>query len=150
MGCLFKARINPQSHSLCNLNVFRDQLNFTQMSERKPNITQCKLKTSFYNKSDTAYTDCVVCVFSYHGGLNFQKTIGKINNNRNNELFQWHLTCLACISLQGARSPAITLHNQFPYTDGRNVVVWLIWTGQQGKNNNNNSKIILRRSIIQI
>ena len=99
-------------------------------------LQRAALKKSFDNKSDTAYSlfcDCGVCVFSCHCGLNFEEAIGKTNNRRNNELFQWHLICLACISLQGARSPAITLHNQFPYTDGRNVVVWFIWTGRAKK-----------------
>ena len=93
-GVFFKARINPQSHSPCNLkgvNFFRNHLNVTQMSERKSNITQRKIKTSFDHKFETLYGffwDSGVCICSCHCGLNFEKAIGKTNDRRNNTLFQ--------------------------------------------------------------
>ena len=107
--------------------VFRNQLNFTQMcqmSERKSNITQCKLKTSFELKSDL-FSDCGICVFFCHCGWNFEKAIEKPNGRKNNAVFQYSLICLSRTSLRGARSSAFTPHNQFPYTQERNVLVWL-------------------------
>ena len=68
----------------------------------------------------------VAAFFSCHCDLNFEQAKAKTNDHRNEPLFQWHLICLARSSLQDARSSAFTLLNQFPYTQGRNVVVWLI------------------------
>ena len=156
MACLFKARINPQSHSPCNLrgvNVFRNQLNFTQMSERKPNITQRKLKTSFDNKSETAYSlfcDCGVCVFSCHRGLNFEKGIGKTNDRRNNELFQWHLHASAFTARE---APLLCFILNF-LTRNEEMLWWYLFKldskekKNHNNNNNNNNKILNQRCII--
>ena len=114
---------HPQWHGSCNpkgVNLFRNQLNLTQMSERKSNITQRKIKTSLIRPQIWG------CLRPFFVPLWFKLWTGNCKNHRNEPLFQWHLICLARSSLQDARSSAITLLNQFPYTQGRNVLVWLI------------------------